>query len=93
MFKLGDNVERITFDLNTEFDLQDMSPEEMTAVQNVWKAGGLTWEEFRFALRRAGMAFVEDEQAKNDIASELAENPLVTTVDDQFELKNGGNNG
>ena len=93
MFKLGDNVENITFDLNTEFDLQDMSPEEMTAVQNVWKAGGLTWEEFRFALRRAGMAFVEDEQAKNDIASELAENPLVTTVDDQFELKNGGNNG
>ena len=53
----------------------------------------MTWEEFRFALRRAGMAFVEDEQAKNDIASELAENPLVTTVDDQFKLKNGGNNG
>lgn len=93
MFIDSAQAENITFDLNTEFDLQNMAPDELTAVLNVWKGGGLTWEEFRFSLRRAGMAFVDDQKAKNDIASELAENPLVTTVDDQFALKNGGNNG
>jgi hypothetical protein len=65
----------ITFKLNTEFDLTKMSPEERKALIAEWQAGAIAWPEMRENMRRAGIAKLDDDEAKALIDAELAKAP------------------
>lgn len=86
----GDNFEDIEFELNTDFDLAKMSPEEVTAVMAAWQGKAISFTEMRFALKKGGVAFQEDEEARaeNDSDSTLRDLDL----DKEEETNNPPNN-
>lgn len=62
----------ITFELNTDFDIARMTPEERAQAIKEWQGGAITFEEMRAVLRKSGTATEEDEKAKTKIAAETA---------------------
>lgn len=82
---VGAPAEAIAYDMNTEFDLVNLSPEERNSIIKEWQGGLLSWEEARAALRRAGIAFLSDAAAKTAIANEQAE-AMARAVDEAAQL-------
>lgn len=70
---VGQETAKIEFKLNTEFDLVNLSPEERKTLIAEWQSGGITFSEYRENLRRGGIAFKTDEEAKAEIAQEEAD--------------------
>lgn len=70
---VGQDDSAIAYELNTEFDLVNLSPEERKALLAEYNAGGITWTEWRDSLRRAGIASLTDEEAKAETAKEEAD--------------------
>lgn len=65
--------ENVKYELNTEFDLVNLTPDERRQLLAEWQAGAITFEEYRDNLRRGGIATLNDNKAKTDIAAEQAE--------------------
>jgi hypothetical protein len=57
----------IQFELNDDFDIARMTPEEQAQAIANWQKGAITWEEMRDCLRKAGVATVDDDKAKAEI--------------------------
>lgn len=70
---VGQEATNIAYELNTEFDLVNLSPEERKALLAEYTAGGITWTEWRDSLRRAGIASLTDEEAKTETEKEEAD--------------------
>lgn len=62
----------IKVDMNTEFDLVVLTPEQVSSIIQTWKDGAITFEEMRAALRRGGIATLDDIKAKAAIGEEQA---------------------
>ena len=70
-FNPNDNP--IQYDLNSEFDLVSLSPQERQELVAEWKAGAISWTEMRASLKQAGVATQEDTAAKAEIQKDQAE--------------------
>ena len=70
---VGQDATSIAYELNTEFDLVNLSPEERKALIAEYQSGVLTWTEVRDSLRRAGIASLTDEEAKAETEKEEAD--------------------
>lgn len=70
---VGQDGSKIAYELNTEFDLVNLSPEERKTLIAEYTAGVLTWTEVRDSLRRAGIASLTDEEAKAETETEEAD--------------------
>lgn len=70
---VGQDDGSIAYELNTEFDLVNLSPEERKTLIAEWQSGGITFSEYRDSLRRAGIASLTDEEAKAETAQEDAD--------------------
>lgn len=57
----------IIFRLNKEFLNSFATPEARQEVVTAWQAGAISWSEMRAALRKGGIATLEDEKAKAEI--------------------------
>lgn len=62
----------IVFELNTDFDIARMTPEERAQAIKEWQGGAITFEEMRAVLRKSGTATEDDAKAKEKIAQETA---------------------
>jgi Domain of unknown function (DUF4055) len=60
----------IKFELNTEFDLNQMPADERAELIKEWQARAITFSEMRDGLRKAGVADLDDEAALEAIAQE-----------------------
>ena len=60
------------FDLNTDFEIGRMSAQDRAQLITEWQAGAIAFEEMRFNLRRANVAYLDDEEAKDAIEEEMA---------------------
>lgn len=60
------------FDLNTDFEIGRMSAQDRAQLIAEWQAGAIAFEEMRFNLRRANVAYLDDEEAKDAIEEEMA---------------------
>lgn len=60
------------FDLNTDFEIGRMSAQDRAQLISEWQAGAIAFEEMRFNLRRANVAYLDDEEAKDAIEEEMA---------------------
>ena len=78
----------ITFTLNSDFDLSNMSPQERQQLVAEWQAEAITFGEMRAALRRNGIATEADEVA----LANIKENPPASSLMAQAALdaKTGG---
>lgn len=65
----------IKFELNTEFDIANMTPQERAQVVSEWQSGAISFTEMRENLRKAGVAKLDDKKAKEEIDAELADAP------------------
>lgn len=60
----------IEFELNTDFDIASMTPEEVAKAIDAWQKGAITFTEMRHQLRRAGIATEDDAAAQKAIEDE-----------------------
>lgn len=58
----GANPNEITFEVSTDFAISRLEPNERVALMNEWINGGITTEEYRSQLRKAGIATVEGDK-------------------------------
>ncbi|MBD4207872.1 DUF4055 domain-containing protein [Xanthomonas citri pv. citri] len=63
---VGD-LEKIRFDLNTDFPASRLTPNDRNQLIQEWQSGAITWNEMRDGLRRGGIATTKDEDAKKEI--------------------------
>lgn len=63
----------VKFELNTDFDIARMTPDERRSLVEEWQKGAITFEEMRTGLRKAGVATEDDAKAKEKIAKDTAE--------------------
>ena len=66
--------EKFEFELNTDFEIARMSAQERQQLLTEWQGGGITWEEYRWNLKRSGVAYEDDTRAKNQIESDASLN-------------------
>ncbi|HEX2242721.1 MAG TPA: DUF4055 domain-containing protein [Gammaproteobacteria bacterium] len=62
----------IVYELNTDFQLAKMSAADRAAVIKSWLDGAISWTEMRTALRKNGIASLEDAKAKAEIEADQA---------------------
>jgi hypothetical protein len=67
---VGVPKDAIEYDLNTEFDLVNLSPQERQQLLKEWQTGAISFTEYRLNLRRAGVASQSDADAKAEIQAE-----------------------
>lgn len=58
------------FLLNTQYEINTLTPEEQKAVIATWQAGAITFKEMRARLRHGGLATEDDDKAKTEIDAE-----------------------
>lgn len=62
----------VKFEINTDFDLAQLDPESRRRLIEEWQSGGISWTEYRAALRKGGIATQEDEEARKEIDDDMA---------------------
>lgn len=65
-----DAEDALDFQLNTDFAISRMTPQERQVLLAEWQGGGLTWKEYRWNLKRAGFAYEDDDKAKQEVDAE-----------------------
>lgn len=85
----------IKFEINTDFDISNMTPEQQKAAVEMWQKGATTFEEMRAVLRKAGTATEDDEKAKQKIAKDEADAlaAAAEAMGDTGGNPGGGNQG
>ncbi len=69
----GADAKEISFVLNTDFDIAAMSPEDRRQLIEEWMSGAVSWEELRSNLRKAGIAYQDDDTARAAIKKEQSD--------------------
>lgn len=78
----------IKFELNTDFEISKLNATERAEVIASWQSNAIAFSEMRAVLRKAGIAILDDEAAREEIDNELktslafAENPGSETQDE-----------
>ncbi len=67
---IGQPDDAVKFELNTDFDIGRLTPEERAEVIKEWQANAITFEEMRTVLRKGGVATEDDEKAKAQIEAD-----------------------
>lgn len=67
---VGADETSIKYQLNSEFDLTKLDPNERAEVIKEWQAGAITFSEMRENLRRGGVAKLDDKEAKAELAQD-----------------------
>lgn len=64
-----DDPKVIDYELNTDFASRGLTAQDRQQIVQAWVQNAITWEEMRWNLKRTGMAYEDDEVAKDAIAS------------------------
>lgn len=57
----------ISYQLNTDFDISRLPANEIAALIAAWQGNAITFEEMRDGLKRGGVAYLDDEEAKEQM--------------------------
>lgn len=68
--EVKDDPEFIDYELNTDFASRMLSAEDRSEIIKEWQAKAISFEEMRWNLKRSGVAYLDDEEAKEQIESE-----------------------
>lgn len=72
----------VVFELNTDFEITRMSAQDRQQLLSEWQGGGITWEEYRWNMKRSGVAFEDDTKARKQIQADLADSVDLEETDD-----------
>ena len=62
----------IKYELNTEFSISKLSPQQQAQIIASWQQDAITFSEMRTALRRDGIATLDDDAARAEIEEQVA---------------------
>lgn len=68
--EIVDDPEVIDYELSTDFAARTLTAQDRQQIVQAWVQKAITWEEMRWNLKRAGMAYEDDEVAKDAIAAD-----------------------
>lgn len=63
-------AEAIWYTLSTDFAIERMSPDDQAAVIAAWQGGAISFTEMRDQMRQSGIATLDDQDAKDEIAAD-----------------------
>lgn len=66
----GANQDKVSVEFNSDFEASRMTPQERQQLVAEWQGGAITFEEMRYNLRRAAIAYLNDEEAKAALENE-----------------------
>lgn len=83
---------KITFDLNSEFDLVQLSPEERKQLFAEWQGGAITDQEYRDSMTRAGIATEDFDlwEADRDARAEREVANAAAMLETEAAIQNNG---
>lgn len=64
---VGELVDDLSYELNTDFDISRLSSLDLTALVATWQANGITFAEMRDNLKRGGIAYLPDDEAQAEM--------------------------
>lgn len=86
----------VNFELNTDFDFNSMSAEEINAAISAWQQGAISFTEMRTSIRKSGLASQNDDEALKAIRDEKMESIKLfgdpTNPDNPAAFGGTGNN-
>lgn len=65
-----DDPEVIDYELSTDFEARGLTAADRTEIINEWQKGAITWEEMRWNLKRSGVAYLDDDEAKAEVQAD-----------------------
>lgn len=71
--EIVDDPEVIDYELNTDFASRLLTAQDRQQIVQAWIQRAITWEEMRWNLKRTGMAYEDDQLAKDSINEEREE--------------------
>lgn len=81
---IGAETADIKFQLNTSFELNKMTLDDVSKLIAVWQKGGIAFIEMRDGVRKAGLAHLSDDDAMAAIEKEVAMGLATGPVADPF---------
>ena len=66
----GEPNATIVYELNTDYRIARMTPQERAQLISEWQQGAVTFTEMRAGLRKSGVATLDDDEAKEEIDAE-----------------------
>src|SRR5512136_767170 len=81
-------VENIIYKLNDDFEILKMTSSDRQQLMLEFQAGLITWEEYRTGLRNAGVAYQDDELAKQEYDKRKEEVQMQNDKELQMKQKN-----
>lgn len=69
----GEDPDVPLLELNTDFEITRLSPQDRQQLLSEWQGGAITWEEFRWNMKRSGIAYEDDAEAYLKIQQELGD--------------------
>lgn len=93
MFAGAPITDDMGFELNTDFEISRMTPQQRQILLQEWQAGAISTTEYRAILRRAGVATQEDEEFQEEVDAQTQKD--METQARMMGDNNGGfgNNG
>lgn len=61
----------LAYQLNTDLAISRMTSQDRQQLMAEWQGGGMDWEEYRWNMRRAGLIYKDDDEAKEAIEAEV----------------------
>lgn len=86
----GVSYDDVEFELNTDFELARMTPEEVAQIVAAWQTKAISFTEMRFNLKKGGIAYQEDEDMRAE--ADTDPNAQGLNLDDNPEPGSNGNN-
>lgn len=90
---IPEDPQAVLYELNTDFAIARMSPEEAGGVLQLYQANLITFEEARDKLKTGGWAYLDDEDAKDQLEEQAdeefkkAQAELQSQTDEQIRLQ------
>lgn len=66
----GDDAAEIVYELNTDYTISRMSAQERQQLIAEWQQGAIAFSEMRAALRKSGVASLDDDEARDEIEAD-----------------------
>lgn len=67
---VGSDPNEVDVNLNTQFELNDLTPDDLSKVVSSWQVGAITWAEMRETMRKSGFATMDNDKAKAAIEAD-----------------------
>lgn len=65
--------EALAYQLNTDLAVSRMTSQDRQQLIAEWQGGGMTWKEYRWNMRRSGLVYEDDDDAREEIAADIGD--------------------